>query len=394
MRGGLNIGRIFGIRIRIDWSWLFIFILVTWNLSTIFAQFHPDWGFGMRWGIAVLAALLFFSSVLAHELAHSLVARARGIPVRDITLFLFGGVSSIEHEPESPGGEFLMAVLGPLTSLVIGGILLAIVFLGSGIQVAPTNAVQALGQLSPLLTLMVWLGSVNVTLGIFNLVPGFPLDGGRVLRSILWALTNNLRRATRWAAGVGQAIAWLMIIAGISMVFGVQIPFFGTGFASGLWLAFIGWFLNTASTQSYQQVIIHDILEGVPVSRMMRTNPPICSPQCSVSRLVHEHIMGTDDHAFPILEDGRLVGLVTLEDVRKVAREAWDGTTVSEIMTPAERLITTSPEEDAARALEKLSSNNIRQLPVVSEGRLVGLLRRQELIKWLQLHADVARGRD
>ena len=394
MRSGLNIGQIFGIKIRIDWSWLLIFFLITWNLSTAFTELHPGWGFGTRWGIAVLAALLFFASVLAHELAHSLVARARGIPVRDITLFLFGGVSSIQREPESPGAEFLMAVLGPLTSLVIGGVLLMIALVGAGIQVAPTNAVRVLGQFSPLLTLVAWLGSINVTLGIFNLVPGFPLDGGRVLRSILWAATNNLRRATRWAAGVGQAIAWLMIIAGVSMIFGAQIPFFGTGFASGLWLAFIGWFLNTASTQSYQQVIIHDILEGVPVSRMMRTNPPICSPQCSVNRLVSEHIMGTDDQAFPILEDDRLVGLVTLEDVRKVAREAWDATTVSEIMTPANRLIITSPEEDAAQALEKLSSNNIRQLPVVSDGRLVGLLRRQELIKWLQLHADLARGRD
>ena len=392
MRGGFRIGRIFGIDIRVDWSWLLILLLVVWNLGATFGTVHPNWSSALVWGIAIVAALLFFGSVLAHELAHSLVARARKIPVRDITLFLFGGVSSIQREPESPGTEFVMAILGPITSLVIGGVLLWIA-VRSGVQVALAGAMQALGRLSPLLTLVVWLGSINVTLGIFNLVPGFPLDGGRVLRSILWAATNDLRRATRWAAGVGQTIAWLMIFAGIAMIFGAQIPFFGTGFGSGLWLAFIGWFLNTASIQSYQQVIIHDVLEGVPVSRMMRINPPICSSDCSVSRLVHEHIMGTDDQAFPILEDGRLVGLVTLEDVRKVGREAWDTTTVSEIMTPADRLVITSPEEDAAQALEKLSSTDVRQLPVMSDGKLVGVLRRQDLIKWLQLHADLARGR-
>jgi CBS domain-containing protein len=178
----------------------------------------------------------------------------------------------------------------------------------------------------------------------------------------------------------------------VAMIFGVQIPFFGTGFISGLWLAFIGWFLNSASSQSYQQLVIHDVLEGVPVSRMMRINPPICSSRCTVDRLVHDHIMGTDDQAFPILEEGRLVGLVTLEDVRKVGHDAWGSTFVQDIMTPVEKLIVASPDEDAGQALEKLSSNDVRQLPVVSNGELVGLLRRQDLIKWLQLHAESARG--
>jgi CBS domain-containing protein len=274
---------------------------------------------------------------------------------------------------------------------VLGGARLTIALASSGVQVALPDATQGLKQMSPLLTLVVWLGSINVTLGIFNLIPGFPLDGGRVLRSILWAVTDNLRQATRWAAWVGQTIAWLMILAGIAMTFGVQIPFFGTGFGGGLWLAFIGWFLNSASVQSYQQVVIHDVLEGVPVSRMMRVNPPVCSSGCTVSRLVHDHIMGTDDQAFPILEEGRLIGLVTLEDVRQVDRDAWDSAFVRDIMTPVEKLIATSPDEDASQALEKLSSNDVRQLPVLSDGELVGLLRRRDIIKWLQLHAESAR---
>jgi Zn-dependent protease len=343
--------------------------------------------------MAIVAAFLFFASVLAHELAHSLVARARGIPVRSITLFLFGGVSDIQREPDSPGAEFVMAIVGPMTSIVLGGLLAWLAGASAGpLRDAMTNPTGTIARLSPLTTLLLWLGSINVILGIFNLTPGFPLDGGRVLRSILWAVTGNLRRATRWASWTGQAIAWLMIIGGISMAFGAQIPFFGTGLTSGLWLAFIGWFLNSASVQSYQQVVVHDILEGVPVERMMRTNPPTCLPDCSVNRLVHEHIMRTDDQAFPVLDDGRLMGLVTLEDVRRVSRAAWDTTTVSDIMTPADQLTVVTPGEGAAEALNKLMQRDVRQLPVLRDGELVGLFRRQDIIKWFQLHAESIRG--
>jgi Zn-dependent protease/predicted transcriptional regulator len=389
MRSGFRVGRILGINIRIDWSWLLIFLLVTWNLSTAFGQFHSDWGPVLRWGIAVVAALLFFVTVLLHEMAHSLVAKARGVPVRSITLHLFGGVSNIQREPDSPRGEFWMAILGPITSLVIGGALVWVAGAGVAPRVSLTDPAGMVGQLSPLLTLVLWLGSVNVMLGIFNLIPGFPLDGGRVLRSILWAATDNLRRATRWASWVGQGIAWLMITAGIAMVFGVRIPFFGTGLSNGLWLAFIGWFLNGASAQSYRKVVIQDILEDVPVSRMMRLNPPICSADCSVSRLVHDHIMQTDDQSFPILDNGRLVGLVTLDDVRGVSRDAWDTITVREIMTPVDQLVTVTPDEDAAEALNKLMGRDVRQLPVVRDGELTGLLRRRDIIKWLQLESEL-----
>jgi len=393
MRSGFSIGRIFGINIRIDWSWLFIFFLVTWNLGTVFGQAHAGWGPTLVWGMAIVAAFLFFASVLAHELAHSLVARTQGVPVRSITLFLFGGVSDIQREPDSPRDEFVMAIVGPLTSIVLGGLLAWLAGASAGpLRDTMTNPTATIARLSPLTTLLLWLGSINVILGIFNLTPGFPLDGGRVLRSILWAATGNLRRATRWASWIGQAIAWLMIIGGISMAFGAQIPFFGTGLTSGLWLAFIGWFLNSASVQSYQQVVVHDILEGVAVERMMRTDPPTCLPDCSVNRLVHEHIMRTDDQAFPVLDDGRLVGLVTLEDVRKVSRHAWDTTTVSEIMTPADQLTVVTPDEDAAEALNKLVQRDVRQLPVLRDGQLVGLLRRRDIIKWLQLQAQTIRG--
>jgi Zn-dependent protease/predicted transcriptional regulator len=390
MRKGFRIGRFFGIEVRVDWSLLLIFLLITWNLGSVFSELHANWNAGLRWALAVVAALLFFCSVLAHEMAHSLVARARGIPIRNITLFLFGGVSNIERDPDSPQAEFVIAIVGPLTSLVVGAVLLAIATLTmANVDLSLDQPGKIVEGLGPISTMLLWLGSVNIVLGFFNLIPGFPLDGGRVLRSILWAITDNLRRATRWASWVGQGIAWLMIVAGIAMVFGVRIPFFGTGIADGLWLAFIGWFLNSASAQSYQQVAVQDILEGVSVTRMMRLNPPTTCPDCTVGNLVHEHIMGSDDHAFPVMLEDDFVGIVTLDDVREVPRERWEQTVVGDIMTPIDKLITVTVDEDAAEALGRLSQNDVRQLPVLREGRLVGLLRRRDIIRWLQLESDV-----
>jgi Zn-dependent protease len=391
-RGGVGIGRIFGIEIRIDWSWLLIFVLITWSLASTFGQIHKDWSVVLSWGTGIVASLLFFISVLAHEMAHSVVAKAQGVPVRSITLFLFGGVSSIERDPASARNEFLMAFVGPLTSIVIGVVLLLVTGLFVGpVASSVSDPLAAISNLNPLFTLLMWLGSVNVLVGFFNLVPGFPLDGGRVVRSIMWAITNNLRRATRYASWLGQLIAWLMIITGIAMVFGVQVPFFGSGVVSGLWLAFIGWFLNSASSQSYQQLVIRDILEGIQVGRIMRSNPPTVAPSASVRSLVHDHIMGTDDHSFPVMDDGRLVGLVTLEDVRHTDRDAWETTSAREIMTPVEKLVTVTPTEDANDALNKLTEHDVGQLPVMSDGQLAGLLRRQDIIKWLRLHSEEAK---
>jgi Zn-dependent protease len=385
---GFKIGRLFGIDIQVDWTWLIIFALVTYSLGNTFGQFHPDWGPSLRWGLAVTAALLFFGSVLAHELAHSLVSQARGNPVDSITLFLFGGVSSIREEPDSPQGEFLMAVLGPVTSLVVGGILL----LTAGVVGDPLamggDAAEIISQLGPVRTMLFWLGSINLVLGVFNLIPGFPLDGGRVLRSALWAITDDLRSATRWASYVGQGFGWLMITSGIAMAFGITIPFFGSGLVNGLWLAFIGWYLNSASSRSYQQVVVQDILEGVPVKEMMRSDPPTVSPSLSVKSLVDERIMGSDDHAFPVIEEGEIVGIVTLDDVRSTDQDAWRDTSVREIMTPYDRCTVLDPEEDAADAMTKLANCDVRQLPVLEGKRLAGVLRRQDLIQWLRLYSE------
>ncbi len=392
MRSGFKIGKLFGINIYVDWSWIFIFLLVTWNLAGgVFFELHPDWSTALRWTIGIIAALLFFASVLAHELAHSLVAKSRGIPVRNITLFLFGGVSNIQREPTSPGIEFFMAVVGPLTSIVLGIIFLVLGGISAGLLGAVvSNPLNVFAGLGPVPTLLLWLGPINIILGLFNLIPGFPLDGGRVLRSILWGATHNLRRATQWASWVGQAVAWIFIIAGLAMIFGLNIPFFGTGFIGGVWLAFIGWFLNNAAAQSYQQVVVEDILEGVPVSQLMYSKVPTVSPDTTVGALVHNYIMGTEERAFPVVQNDCLEGLVCLEDVRQVPRERWDQTTVREIMTPAAKLVTASPREDATEALNDLTSKDVRQVPVVQDGHLVGLLRQRDIMRWLQLHSQMA----
>lgn len=389
MQSGFKIFKIFGIDIRIDWSWLIILGLVTWNLSAVFGQAHPDWDALMRWGIAFVAAILFFASVLAHELAHSLVARATGVPVHNITLFLFGGVSNIQRDPPSPGAEFLIAVVGPITSIVLG----VVFFILSGVSMPQVNVEnitpgEIVAGLGPLPTLLLWLGPVNVLVGLFNLIPGFPLDGGRILRSIFWGITNNLRKATRWASWVGRGVAYLMIGSGIVMIFGVQIPILGTGFINGLWLIFIGWFLNNAALQSYRRMMIQDVLEGVTVQRMMRRDIPTVNDGIRVDELVHTHIMNSDDYAFPVLEGNNLAGIVTLDDVRKVPREDWPQTTVKSIMTPFEKLTLTSPDEEAAEAFNKLTTSDFRQLPVVSGKELLGLLRRRDIMRWLRLESE------
>jgi Zn-dependent protease/CBS domain-containing protein len=387
MENNLRLGRIFGIEVALNWSLIFIFVLIAWNLAIgVFAQLHPEWNLLYDWGLAIIATVLFFVSLLAHELAHSLVAKAQGLPVRSITLWLFGGVSSIEKQPRSPGAEFLMAIVGPLTSIVLGAIFLLMAAVGSG---GLGTLASDLALLGPVTTLLLWLGSINILLGIFNLVPGFPLDGGRVLRSIFWAVTHNLRTATRWASWAGQGVAWLLILTGIAMVFGIQVPIFGSGLIGGLWLVLIGWFLHSAAVQSYQQMVIEGALKGIPVSRMMEPDVPTVLYSVSVSTLVNDYIMKTRERAFPVMQDGQLVGIVSLEDVRKVPQEAWNITAVHQIMTPKEALATATPDEDVNEALTDLTNKDVNQVPVVQNGHVVGMLRRSDILRWLQVQSEI-----
>lgn len=389
MQNGFGVGRIFGIQIRIDWSWLLIFALVTWSLATLFGSMHSDWTVLMNWGLAVIAASLFFASILAHELAHALMARRMGTPVRNITLFMFGGISNIQKEPNSPLSEFLIAIVGPFTSFLLGS---AFLVLGMGSIVLNNtsflNPSVALSQIGPIGTIFTWLGSINILIALFNLIPGFPLDGGRIVRSSLWAVTKDLPLATRLASILGQVIAWALILLGIAMMFGVNIPLLGTGFLNGLWIVFISWFLQNAAVQSYRKVVIQDVLEDVPVKQMMYTDVPIVEAGISVQMLIDKYLMQSDHRAFIVFETDRMIGLVTMEDIRAVDPNSRERVMIRDVMTPSEKLIVVAPEEDALDALFRLQGEDIRQLPVVTGDRIVGLIRRKDILRWLQLQSQ------
>ena len=381
-----RIGRVFGIDLRVDWSWVFIFVLMTWNLFAVFSHWHPAWSPFEDGAIAVLATLLFFGCILLHELAHSVVAMGYGLKVRSITLFMFGGVSNIEHEPPSPRAEFFTAIAGPLTSIGLGLAFVALTSLAvGGGMVTGSDPWAAAAELGPVTTLLAWLGPINVLIGLFNLVPGFPLDGGRVLRSIVWRLTGDLRTATRLVSGIGQATGWGFILIGLAMTFGAHVPFFGTGFAGGLWLAFIGWFLNGAARQATVRIDIDEALAGHSVGELMRRHGPVVSPDVPLTTLVHEYFMRSDDRAWPVVRDGRLLGIVTLGEVGRVGPEAWATMSAKESMRGVDSLVTTTPDASVTEAFARLASENVEQLPVVQNGELVGMLRRNDVARFLEL---------
>ncbi|MCX7891333.1 MAG: site-2 protease family protein [Burkholderiales bacterium] len=390
MGNGIRIGSIAGIAIHLDWSLAIVFFLIANALALgLFPAWHPDWPPLLAWGTALAAAALFFVSVLLHELAHALVGRARGMTIRRITLFIFGGMAHLEREPHGWRAELAMAIVGPLTSLAIGlAALAASAALVGPLELDPEHPERLLAALSAPATLLLWLGQVNLVLAAFNLVPAFPLDGGRVLRALLWGASGDLRRATRWASSAGQGFAWFLIAVGLAMAAGIRVPVFGVGLVSGLWLMFIGWFLNNAALASYRQVLVRDALENVPVARLMRRALAAVPPGLAVSDFVAGYLLASDQRAFPVEDGGRLVGMVTLADVRRVPRERWDETAVAAIMTPADALASVAPGDDALEALSLLAARNVNQLPVIADGRLQGLILREDILKWLALYGD------
>lgn len=388
---GMTLGRLFGIEIAVDWSLLIIFLLVSFSLSAgAFPAWHPGWSPLLCWATGLSAAVLFFVSVLLHELSHALVGRARGVGFSRITLFVFGGVAHMEGEPPNWRAEFQMAIVGPVTSLVLGVIFTSLAALFVDLSsLNPSNPAAAMASAGPLPTLLLWLGPINIMLGLFNLVPGFPLDGGRVLRAVAWGITGELRKATRWASNAGQAFAWILMACGLAMMLGLRVPVLGTGLVGGLWLAFIGWFLNNAAVASYRELALREALSRIPVRKLMQTRLTSVPPGMTLSELVDGHMMASGQRSFPVTSEGRLLGLVCLSDLGKRERGKWHEATVADVMTAGERLETANPDEDASTALGKLARREFDQLPVVEDGRLVGLLRRQDLLKWLSLHPEL-----
>jgi Zn-dependent protease/CBS domain-containing protein len=391
MGNGFHLARIAKIDVFLDWSLLIIFALVTFSLGAgVFPAWHPEWSALTTWVTAVAAAILFFFSVLLHELSHALVGRAQGIEVSRITLFVFGGVAHLRDEPRAWRGEFWMALVGPITSLALGLVFGALAMVAAGpVDLDPNELQPALAMLSPLATLLFWLGPVNVILAIFNLVPGFPLDGGRVLRAVLWGITGDVRRATRWASFGGQLFAWLLIGSGLSMMLGLTVPVFGSGVVNGLWLALIGWFLNNAAVMSYRQLLIRESLADVPVAKLMVSNVQTVTPDLTVQSLIDDYIMSSEQRGYPVVDHtGRLLGFVCLRDARKIPRAEWSTRRVREIMTEAEQLAIVSPSTSGNDALNLLSQRQINQLLVVERGAVRGVIRREDIVRWLSVYGD------
>lgn len=370
MPGSIHVGTIAGIKIYISFSWLIILVLLTVSLAIgWFPLSIPGLATGVYYVLGFIAAILLFASVLVHELAHSLVARARGLPVKSISLFIFGGVSNIEREPRNPGTEFQMAIVGPIASIVIGVISYVI-------------ALAVGGSSRPIFAILAYLGVANVLLGLFNLIPGFPLDGGRVLRSIIWKVTGSLRTATRWAARVGMVVAFLFILWGIWQVFTGNL--FG-----GIWIGFIGWFLLSASQSANTETALQSLLQGVRVADVMRPVTASAPVSLSLRQLTDGYLLPMGLRAVPVVQDERLVGLVTLAEVRGVPRERWDTTLVSQVMIPLDRLHTVSPEQSLNDALPMLVSRDVNQAPVVQDGRLVGMLSREMVMRYLEVRRSL-----
>jgi Zn-dependent protease len=367
MGGGIPVFKIFGITIRLHYSWFIIFALITWQLVSNFPD--DNLSTAARIGISLVASILLFGSLIAHEVMHSVVAQKSGIPVHSITLFIFGGVSQITKEPEKPGDEVRIALAGPLTSLVCGGIFFGIWFMT---QNAPSMVHDVI----------LWLGETNIILAVFNLIPGFPLDGGRVLRGILWRQRRNMRDATKVAANIGRGVGYVFIIGGIFLIFS------GVVF-QGFWIAFIGWFLENAAASSYRQVALNEIMQGHTAGEVLTRDCTIVPPDITVQQLVNEQILTGGRRCFPVAADNKALGLITLNDVRAIPRNLWDTKMVSDAMIPAEKMVAVGPNEDLVKVFQLLTEKDINQVPVVEDGKIVGMIGRDALLAFVRVRTDL-----
>jgi len=374
MRSQVKLGRIAGIQIGLHYSWFIIAILIAFSLDARFHSVRPEWSQNLRWAVSGITAVLFFVTLLLHELAHSVVAKSRGLKVREITLFALGGVSQIESEAPDAKSEFWIGIVGPLTSLVIGVVCLAIAR-----SLAPSRGAEFAG---PVTAVLFWLGYINLALAAFNMIPGYPLDGGRVLRSIAWWITGKMDRATRIAARVGQVVAFLFILYGLYMFF------VGRDFG-GLWLAFIGWFLLDASRSSYLQVELMSGLRGRRVADLMERNCASVEPYLSLRDFVDEYLLHSPSRCFLVSQDHHAVGIITPAETRKIPRDSWEQTSVQSVMQPLNQIPTVGPELPAVKALELMARNNLPQLAVVSEGKLQGIFSQAQVLRFLQLHVGL-----
>ncbi len=368
---GFRVARIAGIDIEIDLSWLLVVGLVSWTLAErVFPAEYEGWDRGTAWAVGIIAALLLFGTVLLHELAHALVAIRRGLDVPKISLFIFGGVSHLGRQPKTAGEEFFIAAAGPATSIVVALVSVGIAFVASG-RSEHAEAIFA------------YLGFVNGVLAVFNLLPGFPLDGGRVLRSIVWNRTRSFRRATEVASGVGIAFGYLLLFGGFGLIlFGFII--------NGIWFAFIGWFLMNAARAEAQNLYLESVLARLRARDIMDPEFPVVPPGLSLQEVVDRYMVGHGYRAVVVALGDTVEGILTVTDVRRVPREEWAFTPARAAMTPKERIITVDADTPAIQVLMLVGQYRLNQVPVLEHGRLVGLITRRELLDRVRLAEELA----
>ncbi|HET9178375.1 MAG TPA: site-2 protease family protein [Terriglobia bacterium] len=368
--------RMFGFAVRVDASWLIIAVLITWSLAAmVFPRDQPGLSQGEYWLMGIAGAFLLFASIIVHEFAHSLVARRSGLAMKGITLFIFGGVAEMEREPSSAKAEFQMAIAGPLTSVILGGIFYALAVTMRGVWSVPVVEV---------FTYLYW---INWVLAAFNMVPAFPLDGGRVLRSLLWYWKGNIWQATRIASAIGSGFGVLLIAYGV-----YRLLFFGD-FIGAVWLFLIGMFLRSVAQGSYQQLIIQRMLEGESIRQFMNTNPVTVSPAISLQDLVDNYVYKYHYKMFPVVnESNRLLGCITTKEVKQVPRDEWAQNSVQAVMraTCAEDTVTT--DTDAVKALAQMKKTQNSRLMVVDNGRLAGVLTLKDLLNFLSTKLELESG--
>jgi Zn-dependent protease len=359
--------RLLGIPINVDPSWLIILALLTWSLIDVFVKEVPGLSTPAHWALGLGVALAFFACIVLHELGHAVVARASGIPIRGITLFLFGGVAEMEEEPSSAGRELGMALAGPAVSAVLAGLFWVLAGLAS--------------ELAVVLPLK-YLAGINLAVLVFNLVPAFPLDGGRVLRAILWGALGSLRRATYWASLCGQAFAWLLIGLGVMQLFAGQI-------VQGIWLGLIGLFVNNAARGSYEMVMVRQALRGQPVSRFMHREPIVVPPDVGLRGWVEDYVYRYHRKMFPVSSNGHVMGVISTQALAGYPREEWDRHTVGEAMSADLAPFRIAPDADALQALEQMQRQGTSRLLVMEGDRLVGIITLKDLLRFLNLKLEL-----
>ena len=375
MKSQIKLGTIFGVELGLHYSWFVIAILITFSLAWQFHAVNHGWTETMVWGTAILTGILFFACLYAHELSHALMAKARGLPIHRITLFLLGGIAQMEKESTDPKTEFWIAIVGPITSTVLGFALLGLAY-SSGWRL--NTSPQAPGT-----ALLVWLGYINLALAAFNMIPGFPLDGGRVLRSILWWRMGDMERSTRAAARLGRIIAVMFIAFGIFRFFA------GAGFG-GLWLAFIGWFLLQAAGASYMQARTGKLLEGLRARDLMSKDFDTVSGNMSLRDFVNEELMRTGRRCFLVAENGQMLGLITPNEVRGIDRKDWPFRRVADVMRPVDKVHFIPPDMPATELLELMANKDVHQLPVVSDNEVQGVVTRGHILQVLRSRSEIA----